>query len=267
MQFSVSMPAQQKCSSIVEYFLFPSGTSTGIFTELFALYRLTATLAPCLRLYARLTKTGRNMTPPKVTFVCFHFVIPRASTDIQATLHPHALLPDRQSLVIAQDRTLYRQGEAAQPTSSITCSERSFRLRQASPLSSHYSRQCALQVGPVHARSPPLVPVRRGLHSRCPIWLPQYFSCLRHIAVIGIVRFPSRATTRLKLFLQSSLVARWFSALGHPLRPNSPSGTMEDSSEPPGEDLDAVEPPETPDADGLTGVSTGCSSKGKGYTP
>ena len=42
--------------------------STGISTELFALYHLKATPAPCLRLYARLTKTGQNVTPPKVPF-------------------------------------------------------------------------------------------------------------------------------------------------------------------------------------------------------
>ena len=48
---------------------------------------------------------------------------------------------------------------------------------------------------------------------------------------------------------QSSLVAP---ALEHPLRQNYSSGTTEDRSEPPGEDVDAVEPPETPDADGLT---------------
>ena len=46
---------------------------------------------------------------------------------------------------------------------------------------------------------------------------------------------------------QSSLVAHRFSTLQPPLGQKSPSGTIE-----PGEDLDAVEPPETPDADGLT---------------
>ncbi len=45
---------------------------------------------------------------------------------------------------------------------------------------------------------------------------------------------------------QSSPVAHRF------LGQSSPPDTMEDSSKPPGEDLDAVEPPETPDADGLT---------------
>lgn len=51
---------------------------------------------------------------------------------------------------------------------------------------------------------------------------------------------------------QSSLATHQFSALGRPLGQNSPSGPMENSSEPPSEDLDAVEAPETPDADGLT---------------
>jgi hypothetical protein len=195
------------------------------------------------------------------------------------------LLPDRQPLVIAQDRTLYRQGEVAQPTSSITWT---YWIAVEDHLCS---------VSPPHApRDPFIVPnvhstydkpllsslamvvnahykldqfMRDHGSSASPrvqrfsqqmsdlvtaiFFVPQTYSGVtmhRHNQIVQVSQQGHHTTEVIPS--QSSLVAHRFSALGRPLGQISPSGTMEDSSEPPGEDLDAVEPPETPDADDLT---------------
>ncbi|KAK2464039.1 hypothetical protein APHAL10511_003983 [Amanita phalloides] len=192
-------------------------------------------------------------------------------------LHPHALLPDRQPLVIAQDRTLYRQGEAALPMSSITWT---YWIAVEDHLCS---------ASPPHAPLDPfIVPNVRSAYDK-PLLSSLAIVINAHYKLDQFMRdHGSSASPRVQRFAQqmsdlvtaiffvpqtnsgvtvhrqqgyhttevipsqSSLVAHRFSAPGRPLGQESPSGTMEDNSEPPGEDLDAVEPPETPDADGLT---------------
>lgn len=196
-------------------------------------------------------------------------------------LHPRALLPDRQPLVIAQDRTLYPlDGEAAQSTSSITWI---YWIAVEDHLCS---------VSPPHVPLDPfVVPNVRSAYGK---------PCLSSLAIVINAHYKldqfmqncsSSASPRVQRFAEliSDLVTAIFfvpqadndvpttinghaqvsqqgdhtaevipsglsfAALGPPIdEQNSPSGTMEDSSEPPGEDLDAVEPPETPDEDGLT---------------
>jgi hypothetical protein len=192
------------------------------------------------------------------------------------------LLPDRQPLVIAQDRTLYRQGEAAQPTSSITWT-------YWVAIENHL---CS--ASPPHAPLDPfIVPNVRSAYDK-PLLSSLAMVVNAHYKLDQFMRdHGSSASPRVQRFAQqmSDLVtaiffvpknyrgvtvhrhsqfvqvsqqghhttevipsqsSHRFSVPGRPAGHNSPSGTMEDSSELSGEDFDAVEPPETPDEDGLT---------------
>ncbi|KAF8337664.1 hypothetical protein F5887DRAFT_984264 [Amanita rubescens] len=188
-------------------------------------------------------------------------------------LHPHALLPDGQPLVIAQDRTLYRRGETAQPTSSITwtywiavedhlcsaspphapldpfivpnlrsASDKPLLSSLAMVVNAHYKLAQFMRDHGSSA-SPR---VQRFAQQMSDLVTAIFFAPQTHTGVA--VHRHSVSQQGHHMTAQSSSVAHRFSSLGQ----SSPSGTMEDSSEPPGEDLDAVEPPETPDADGLT---------------
>ena len=191
------------------------------------------------------------------------------------------MLPDRQPLVIAQDRTLYRQGEAPQPTSSITWTywiAVEDHLCSASPphapldpfivpnVRSAYNKPLLSSLAIVVNAHYKLDQFMRD-HGSSASPRVQRFAQQMSDLVTAIFFVPQKYNgvtvhTRHSQFMQvsqqghhttevspsqSSLVAHRFSTLQPPLGQKSPSGTIE-----PGEDLDAVEPPETPDADGLT---------------
>ena len=225
--------------------------------------------------------------------VCFYFVVSRttdsSSIDIQATFchttlgdcrpSPSCIAPRSPAACHCQDRTLYRHGEAAQPTSSITWTywiAVKDHLCSASPphapldpfivpnVRSAYGKALLSSLAMVinaHYKLNQFMRDRGSSASPRVQWfaeqmsdlvteiffVPQTYSGVRHGQFVQVSR-QGHQTTEV-IHPQSSLVAP---ALEHPLGQNYSSGTTEDRSEPPGEDVDAVEPPETPDADGLT---------------
>ena len=201
-------------------------------------------------------------------------------------LHPRALLPDRQPLVIAQDRTFYVRGQPAQRTLPVTWTywiSDGDHLRSASPPHAPLTPGTPFIVGDVRPECDKPVLSSLAMVINAHYKLGQYmrdhgssatprvqkFARLMSELVTAIFFLPPRypsATTRSQpvqvlrrsprtIRATSSLptsVADQVPVLGLHQGQNARYGVMEDSSDPPGEDPDLVEPPEPTDADGLT---------------